>query len=100
MQFRREEAEGNCQHELQMAKMFASALHTQNPPSGPFSRELYGINYQNVSPTSPPIVNSLHFPLSYHTNRYATLIHYTSQSYNFQDTSSSRYMNADRNDKR
>ena len=39
MQFRGEEAELNRQHELQMTRIFASVLHTQNPPFGPFNRE-------------------------------------------------------------
>ena len=66
MQFRREEAEHNRKRESQMARIHASALHTQNPPSGPFSRELCGISNQNVSPTSPSIANPLGFPSSSH----------------------------------
>ena len=39
MQFRQKEAERNHQHELQMARIFASVLHIQNQPSGPFGCE-------------------------------------------------------------
>ena len=99
MQFRREEAERNRQDELQMARKLASALPTQNPPSGPFSRKLYGIKYQSVSPASSPMANPFDFPSSSHSNTYATPIYHSSQSYNFQDSSSSWYMNTDRNDR-
>ena len=79
-----------------------------------------GTNYQNVTPTSPPMANPLELPSSSHSNPYAIPIHpeadtepfliehllataslhYSSQSYNFQDGSSFRCMNSDRIDER
>ena len=83
MQFRREEAERNRQDELKIGRILVSALHTQNPPFGPFSRELYLIKYQNVSTASSPMANPSDFSFSFHSNPYATPIYHSSQSPKF-----------------
>lgn len=79
-------------------KNISFGLYTQNPRPGTFSRELYGIIYENISSTSPPIGNPLDFSLQSHSNLYATPLYHASQSYNFEDSSSSRYMKTDPND--
>ena len=83
MQFRREEVERNRQDELKIGRILASALHTQNLPFGPFSRELYLIKYQSVSTASPPMANPSDFSFSFHLNPYATPIYHSSQSSKF-----------------
>ena len=73
-----------------MVRILVSAIHTQNSPSGPFTQELYGIKYQSVNVTSPPMANPLDFPSASHSNPYATPLYHLFQSCNFQESSSSR----------